>query len=165
VFRRDAQLFAQATGQGAFPIFASARDAFFAKVAAITIDFRRGADGKVSGLVLHQNGADHAASRLPADASDRGSEQAVHLDPAVLKEYVGRYTLSPGVLFAVTLEGDQLKVQLTGQAAFPVYAQAKDRFFYTVVDAQIDFQRDAGGKVVALVLHQNGRDLRAERER
>jgi len=164
VFRRDAQLFAQATGQGAFPIFASARDAFFAKIAAIGIDFQRGGDGKVSSLVLHQNGTDHAATRLPADASDAGSEHAIHLDPAVLKDYVGRYTLSPGVLFAVTLEGDQLKVQLTGQAAFPVYAQAKDHFFYIVVDAQIDFQRDAGGRVVALVLHQNGRDLRAPRE-
>jgi hypothetical protein len=31
------------------------------------------------------------------------------------------------------------------------------------VEAQLDFERDAGGKVVAVVLHQNGRDLRAPR--
>ena len=164
VFRRGGQLFAQATGQGAFPIFASAHDAFFARIAAIGIDFRRGDDGQVDGLVLHQDGSDHAASRLPAEASDADGERAVPLDPAVLKDYVGRYTLSPGVQFAVTAEGSQLRVQLTGQAALPVYAQARDHFFYTVVDAQIDFQRDAIGKVVALVLHQNGRDLRAPRQ-
>ncbi|HET6432520.1 serine hydrolase [Dyella sp.] len=148
VFRREAQLFAQATGQGAFPTFASARDVFFAKVAPIGIDFRRGNDCKVDGLVLHQN----------------GSDRAVPLAPAVLKDYVGRYTLSPGVQFAVSVDGGQLRVQLTGQAALPVYARAQDHFFYTDVDAQIDFQRDATGKVVALVLHQNGRDLRAPRQ-
>jgi serine-type D-Ala-D-Ala carboxypeptidase/endopeptidase len=42
-------------------------------------------------------------------------------------------------------------------------ASAKEKFFYKAVDAQLDFQRDAGGRVVAVVLHQNGRDMRAQR--
>jgi len=45
-----------------------------------------------------------------------------------------------------------------------VYAKAKDHFFYTVVDAQLDFERDASGKIDALVLHQNGHAQRAPRE-
>jgi len=53
---------------------------------------------------------------------------------------------------------------LTGQAAFPVYAKSKDHFFYTVVEAQLDFERDVSGKVDALVLHPNGRDRRAPRQ-
>jgi hypothetical protein len=61
------------------------------------------------------------------------------------------------------LKGDHLETQITGQPAFQVYASAKDRFFLKIVDAQLDFERDAGGKVVALVLHQNGRDNRAPR--
>ena len=89
---------------------------------------------------------------------------SVHLDRAVLAEYVGRYTLAPGVQVAVTVEHDQLYAQLTGQAAFPVYAKSKDHFFYTVVDAQLAFEREASGKVNALVLHQNGQDQRAPRE-
>ena len=36
-------------------------------------------------------------------------------------------------------------------------------FFYKVVDAQLEFGRDADDKVVAVVLHQNGRDRRASR--
>ena len=59
---------------------------------------------------------------------------------------------------------DQLYVQLTGQAAYPVYAAAKDHFFYTLFDARLEFERDAAGKVVALVLHQNGQDQRAPRQ-
>lgn len=62
-----------------------------------------------------------------------------------------------------TLKGDDLKAQITGQPVFPIFASAKDRFFYKIVDAHLDFERDASGKVVAVVLHQNGRDLRAAR--
>ena len=40
---------------------------------------------------------------------------------------------------------------------------SRDKFSYKNVDAQIDFERDAGEKVVAVVLHQNGRDMRAPR--
>ena len=63
----------------------------------------------------------------------------------------------------VVLKSDHLEVQLRGQGAFPIFASGKDKFFYKVVDAQLDFERDGGGKVVAVVLHQNERDLRAPR--
>jgi CubicO group peptidase (beta-lactamase class C family) len=42
--------------------------------------------------------------------------------------------------------GDHLETQITGQPAFPVFASAKDKFFLRVVDAQLDFERDAGRK-------------------
>jgi serine-type D-Ala-D-Ala carboxypeptidase/endopeptidase len=45
----------------------------------------------------------------------------------------------------------------------PIFASAKDKFFLQVADAQLDFERDPGGNVVAVVLHQNGRDMRARR--
>lgn len=162
VFRRADQLFVQGTGQGAIPLFASARDAFFARVAPITIDFARGAAGKVDALTLHQGGHDQHAPRTDTARAADGTP-SVRLDPALLRDYVGRYALGAGVEFAVTVMHDQLYVQLTGQAAYPVYAKAKDHFFYTMVDAQLGFERDPAGKVEALVLHQNGTDQRASR--
>jgi hypothetical protein len=63
VFRINDGLFARATGQVAFPIFPSAPNEFFAKVAGIGLSFTRDATGAVSGLVLHQNG-DRAAPKL-----------------------------------------------------------------------------------------------------
>jgi CubicO group peptidase (beta-lactamase class C family) len=163
VFRRADQLFVQGTGQGAIPLFASAPGAFFARIAPITIDFASGADGKVDALTLHQGGHDQHAPRTDTVRAADGTP-SVRLDPALLHDYVGRYVLGAGVEFAVTVVHDQLYVQLTGQAAYPVYAKAKDYFFYTTVDAQLGFQRDPAGKVVALVLHQNGTDQRAPRQ-
>ena len=160
VFRQNEGLFAQATGQSAFPIFPFASNEFFAKIAWISISFKPDANGMVNGLVLHQNG-DRTAPKL--NASELPPEpKEIALDAAVLSDYAGKYQFSFGV-FDVTLKNGRLEAQLTGQPAAPIFASAKDKFFYKIVDAQIDFERDAEGKVIAVVLHQNGRDMRAPR--
>ncbi|HEX5314687.1 MAG TPA: serine hydrolase [Gammaproteobacteria bacterium] len=164
IFLQGDQLYAQATGQGPFPIFPSAKDEFFARVSDIRISFERDAQGKVTDLVLHQNGDRRAPLIGAAQAAAAAtSTPIVALPAATLRQYVGQYQLAPGAVFDVTLAGDQLSVRLSGQPAFPVYASAKDRFFYTVVDARIEFVRDDEGNVVALVLHQNGQARRAPR--
>jgi CubicO group peptidase (beta-lactamase class C family) len=157
VFRMDDGLFARATGQGPFALFPSAPDEFFAKVAGISISFKRDPKGAVNGLVLHQNG-DSAAPKLSAS-----EPKPIPLDAATLGDYTGKYRFDFGAVLDVALKGDHLDAQLTGQVALPVFASARDRFFYKMVDAQLDFERDADGKVIAVVLHQNGRDMRAER--
>ena len=160
VFRMNDGLFARATGQNAIPIFPSAPNEFFAKVAGISMSFTRDPNGVVNGLVLHQNG-DRAAPKL--SASEVPPEpQGIVLDAATLGDYVGKYRFNFGIL-DVALNSDHLEAQLTGQTAFPVFASAKDKFFYKIVDARLDFERDTGGKIVAVVLHQNGRDMRAPR--
>ena len=63
IFRDNDVLFAQATGQGAFPILASATNEFFTRIVDASISFTRDGEGIVTGLILHQNG-DHAAPKL-----------------------------------------------------------------------------------------------------
>ncbi|WP_342359378.1 serine hydrolase [Terrarubrum flagellatum] len=160
VFQMKDGLHARATGQSALPIFPSAPNEFFARVAGISISFTRDSGGAVNGLVLHQNG-DHTAPKLGAGGSTP-EFQGVSLDAAALGEYVGEYQFDFGLL-DVALNIDHLEAQLTGQPPFPVFASARDEFFYTVVKAQLSFERDAGGKIAAVILHQNGRDARAPR--
>ncbi len=57
------QLMAQATGQGAFPIFAESEDQFFARVVDIQIEFVRDGDRHVTGLVLQQGPVRTEATR------------------------------------------------------------------------------------------------------
>ena len=83
----------------------------------------------------------------------------VKLSSEALKQYVGAYRMRPGVSMTITLNGDQLESQLTGQESVPLFAEASDKFFPKVVLAELDFVRDSGGKVSSLVLHQDGRDL------
>lgn len=61
----EGTLLAQATGQPAFPIFPEGDDRFFYRVVDAQITFQRGDDGRVTGLVLHQNGQNVPGPRLP----------------------------------------------------------------------------------------------------
>ncbi len=88
----------------------------------------------------------------------------VHVSHDVLQSYVGTYELTPNFSITFTLEGDQLMTQATGQGKFPVFAESDTRFFTKVVDAEVEFVKDANGKVTGMVLHQNGRDIRGVRK-
>jgi D-alanyl-D-alanine-carboxypeptidase/D-alanyl-D-alanine-endopeptidase len=160
IFRMKDALYARATGQSALPIFPSAPNEFFARVGGISLTFTRDGAGAVTGLTLHQNG-DHAAPKLTA-AELPPEPNEIALDAATLGNYAGRYQFEFG-RFDVVLNGDHLEARLTGQPAFPIFASGHDAFFYKIVEAELHFERDADHKVVAVVLHQNGRDQRASR--
>lgn len=81
------------------------------------------------------------------------------VDRAVLEKYVGSYALSPAFAITVTLEGDRLMAQATGQQKFQIFPESPTKFFYKVVDAQISFVEGKSGKVEKLILHQNGQDV------
>lgn len=58
------KLQAQATGQQAVEIFPLSEHRFFLKVAEAEIEFQNGADGNVTGLVLHQDGEKMAGKKV-----------------------------------------------------------------------------------------------------
>lgn len=58
------RLFAQATGQPQFELFASAETEFFLKVVDAQITFVKGPDGTLDHLVLHQAGRDMPAKKV-----------------------------------------------------------------------------------------------------
>ncbi len=169
----------QLIGQSEFRLYVSAKDHFFLRVVDAQIDFLPDPTGHVNGLVLHQGGqtilalrpgysspvaAPPPGSPVPTPTPTPTSMPSVTMDPKVLDTYVGRYLAGPSYEFVVKRDGDTLLIQLTGQQFLPVYASAKDHFFYTAVNAQIDFLRDANGAVSSLVLHQNGQNVPAVRE-
>jgi CubicO group peptidase (beta-lactamase class C family) len=90
-------------------------------------------------------------------------QPTLKLEAKALEPYVGRYTLAPGAILTVTRTGAQLKAQLTGQPAFKIYPKASNEFYYRVVDAQLTFEKDKDSQVTAVVLHQNGQNLKAPR--
>lgn len=64
ITREGKQLFAEATGQGKFEIFAEKEDLFFAKVAKISISFKKDANGKVIEMILTQSGQDVPGKKI-----------------------------------------------------------------------------------------------------
>ena len=89
---------------------------------------------------------------------------AIHVDPKVLDEYAGTYTLFPNFDLVVTVENGQLMTQATGQGKVPIYAETETKFFPIVIPAEIEFIKDDQGKVTFLILHQGGRDMKAPKK-
>lgn len=64
VTTENGRLFVQASGQGRLEVLPESETTFFSGDVDAQISFERDADGKVSGLVLHQNGQDIAGRKL-----------------------------------------------------------------------------------------------------
>ncbi len=61
---KDSQIFAQATGQGQFELFAEDETNFFAKVAPIKIRFNKDNSGTINSLTLFQGGREMPAEKI-----------------------------------------------------------------------------------------------------
>ncbi len=64
VTREGHSLMTQATGQGKFELFPESETGFFAKVTELTVEFVKGADGRVTHFILKQGGRDQIAKKI-----------------------------------------------------------------------------------------------------
>ncbi len=60
----EGALFAQATAQQKFPVFAESETKFFYRVVDAQLSFTKDDSGEVAGLILHQNGANQQAPKV-----------------------------------------------------------------------------------------------------
>ncbi len=129
-------------------------------------------DGQLSVIVLgNLNGgapgeiANQLAAVIHGEKVTLPSERKeITLSKEALEAYVGTYELAPKVDLNITLEGDHLEVQLTGQPKFAMFAESPTSFFLKVVDAQFEFLKDPAGKATQVTLHQNGHDAVGRRK-
>jgi hypothetical protein len=147
------RLTGQATGQPRLRLLPQGETDFKVSGVDASLTFVKDKDGKVTQIVLHQNG-DHEAPKISSQVPKE--RIAVAVDPKIYDAYVGQYELGAGEVFTIRRDGDKLGAQLTGQPNFQVFPESETNFFYKVVDAQLTFVKEAGGKVTGLVLHQNG---------
>ncbi len=163
VYLHEGALVTQATGQGAAMLYPVGNDWYALGDVDASLHFVR-EDGRVTALELAQGGVVQRAKRV-ADTASAAARREIALDADTLEGYTGAYTFPFGAALTVRRQGEQLEAQLTGQPYFEVYPSAKDRFFYKVVDAELEFERDRAGKITAVVLHQAGAEQRAKRKR
>jgi CubicO group peptidase (beta-lactamase class C family) len=98
-----------------------------------------------------------------ADPAPRGyrppvARTEITVAESVLRSYVGEYQISPQLSITITLEEGRLQAQPTGQSKATLFAEAQDKFFLRVTNAQVTFTRAPAGEVAGLILHQGGRD-------
>ncbi len=150
VTRKDNRLFAQLAGQQKYGIFPRSATVFFWKVVNAEITFVKNKEGKVVRAIHRQGGRKTRAPKLV-------NQIVAQVDPAVFKAYVGKYDYGSGKTLTLTLEGDRLFGQLTGQPKLELLPRTEEGFFWRAVNAEITFVRDETGNVVKGIHRQGGR--------
>ncbi len=157
------KLTSQRGGGNKFTIKPYEKDNFFFEGSFNFIDFKRNSSGAVDALLFKNNTEDESVWKktnkpLPSALT------FIKVDAAILADYVGAYQLAPNFILTVTLEGDKLFGQATGQGKIELLAMSTVRFKTKDVDAEVEFKKNADGKTESLILYQGGQELPAKKQ-
>ncbi len=150
---KDNQLYSQRSGSnGIFKIFPLSQNRFFFEDSFAEYIF---IDGKEKQAIFKRN--INESKGVESNEKMPESKKEVQLSAEVLKKYVGTYELQPNFLIEITVEGNQVFAQATGQSKFEIFAQSENNFFLKVVPATVTFQIDKNTKLpISLTLEQGG---------
>ncbi len=83
----------------------------------------------------------------------------INLTDAVLKKYVGQYDFDKKHHAYITLENGQLQMEAPqgGLPKSPLFAEDENNFYLKIINARIEFVKDASGNVTQLIAHYNGK--------
>jgi CubicO group peptidase (beta-lactamase class C family) len=151
---KQGRLSSQRTGGMLYDIYPYEENKFFFNDGLACYEFMTDNSGKVTSLKFQRLGSE-SNSWIKTD-KPLPRHREIEADPRILEKYVGVYELVPGFTLTVTLNGNKLMTQASGQDAFEVFAEGENKFFLKVVDAQIEFIPGDDGKITKLILYQNG---------
>jgi CubicO group peptidase (beta-lactamase class C family) len=164
VTREGGRTFIQRQGGAKSELFAASPEEFFAGDDPARILVVRDEAGNPTGLRIESRIG--PARILAKTAKPLPSPRKVAaVDPKIYDLLAGEYELNPGFTITILRRGDKLISLATGQPEVELFPESETRFFLKVVDAQVDFVKDASGRVTSLVLHQGGQDLPAKKIR
>ncbi|MFD2717335.1 nuclear transport factor 2 family protein [Hymenobacter monticola] len=80
------------------------------------------------------------------------------------RQFFGSYQFEPNFTMRIFSENGKYYGQRVGDPErFQLFAKQANRFFLKAMPAELEFVRDARGRYQTLVLHQGGRNMRAQR--
>jgi D-alanyl-D-alanine carboxypeptidase len=138
-----------------------AKDEFVTDRSFSRLKFRVAPSGVIESVVFTSRGQSPETGKRLADAPPARKE--ITLTEQKLDRVVGVYELEPGFRFTITREGIRLFMQATGQGLAEAFAESETKFFFKVVDAQIEFTIGADGRASVLTLFQGGGAMPAKR--
>ncbi|MEP6465900.1 MAG: serine hydrolase, partial [Parafilimonas sp.] len=127
-------------------------------------------DEDVTIILLNNEGwFDHDLAGINADLSAiifhkpyelMREHKEIKLSDDVLKKYVGQYDFDKKHHAYVTLENGILQIEAPqgGLPKSPLLADNETNFYLKIINARIEFVKDASGNVTELISHYNGKD-------
>jgi CubicO group peptidase (beta-lactamase class C family) len=161
ITRDGTKLYSQKTNGRKLEVFASSDSEFFFKDSFSHFSIVRDKNDRVIKMVMHGQGPDEDAIKTNRKPKKR---KIIKFDIKAFKNYTGTYTSEDGIEITIRLKKSKFYAQLKGQPEFEIFPESQNRFFFKVADAQLEFLKDANGKVTGLSIHQGGRCLKMRRK-
>jgi CubicO group peptidase (beta-lactamase class C family) len=158
---QDGKLLVQQEGGQPFALLPVAKDEFVYDKAFSRLVFQRGAAGVVESAVFRSRGQPEQKGKRVGDAP--AQRKVTALTQEKLDRLLGVYEVEPGFQFTISREGTRLFMQATGQGLAEAFPESETRFFFKVVDAEIEFTIARDGRASALTLLQGGLTIPAKR--
>jgi len=85
---------------------------------------------------------------------------SIKLPDVVLKKYIGQYDFDKKHHAYITLENEQLQLEAPqgGLPKSPLFAEDETNFYLKIINARIEFVKDASGNITGLISYYNGKD-------
>lgn len=148
------KIYSQREGGAKLEIYPMSESKFIFEEGDITYNFNK-KDGKKQAEFI----TDESVIGNEIDKAPPAEQLEITLAPDVLKQYIGKYELQPGFVIEITVNGNQIFAQATGQPQFEIFAENEDNFFLKVVEAKLIFSKDDDGNVYMATLHQGGQQM------
>lgn len=154
----NGQLYSQRTGGGKYRIFPVEGGVFWFEDSFANIQFHE-KNGKTEAIFSNRN---NQTSGFKTDkAIPEHNEIEVSME--ILKRYLGVFELAPQFSISITLEDGNLMAQASGQENLPIFPESETKFFYKIVDAQIEFIKGDNQSFDSLILYQGGRETKGKK--
>ena len=162
ITREGNKLYSQAHGGGKLEILPASSVEFFFKDNPSRLRFAKNPAGAVTGLRVQ---ARYGPAQVYAKTAKPlpSPKKEIALDPKIYDQYVGDYELTPGFMITIVKRDTKLISLVAGEPEAELFPESEMKFFLKVVEAQVEFVKDASGKVTGLVLTQSGRAMPAKK--
>ena len=159
---KDNQLYSLREGEGSrkYKIYPIKEDYFIFEDGTIAYQFSLQKNGKKQALFKTDNESFLGKQIEKAPPTEK---KEIQLSSTILKQYVGKYELQPNFIIEITVNGDKIFAQATGQSKFQIFAEKENQFFFKVVAASITFIKNNKNNVESLILNQGGRKMSAKK--
>lgn len=142
-----------------FDIYPLSENRFMFPDGAIEYKFSVNNDGKKEVIFV----ADEEIKGIETDKPMPKEKEVVTLAADILNTYAGTYELAPNFNVVISIKGNEIFAQATGQGQFQLFAENETTFFAKVTALKVVFNKDASGKVESFTLHQGGQESIAKK--
>ena len=161
IFFKDGALksMRESTTNTVFDIFPLSENRFMFADGNIEYEFSQSDDGKKQAIFI----TDSKNIGKQIDKAMPEARKEITLSNDILSQYDGKYQLAPNFNVVITVKGNEIFAQATGQEQFPLFAENETTFFAKVAALKVVFNKNASGKVESFTLHQGGQESIAKK--